>query len=83
MDGEKRNIFPGGITHWANEGIMFTNMSSDAWEMKGMCTFSCVNGSSLTCLHAVQTDTTATPELEAVTEKRELERGTRRGRIGG
>lgn len=62
MNGEERNIFPGGITNRANEGIMYTNVCSYAWEMKGVRTFGCINGGSLTCLHAVQTDSTTTLE---------------------
>lgn len=60
---------------------MLAHMCGDAREVKSVSTLRSVNRCALPRLHAVQADSTATPESEAVFEEGELERGTRRGWI--
>lgn len=77
MGGKERDVFPGSITDGTDQGAMLPDMICYARKVKGMRAFSCVNGRALTCLHAIQAYPAATPELEAVLKKRELERGSR------
>lgn len=60
VDGEQRNVFPGGFADGANELAMLAHVVGDAREVKCVSALRCVNGRALTRLHAVQTDSAAT-----------------------
>ena len=60
VDGEERDVFPGGVADGADKDAMAADMGSYAREVKGVATLRRVNGGALAGLDAVQAYPAAT-----------------------